>query len=149
MLKIMSFSFFISLIFHLYFLSLPPFLHLFLYFLSHTSIPSLPLFYLLYIYINSPFYPFLPISQSSIFLFSFILLSSCVSLICILPSSLLPLLVGLEAHLQVLTTDYNTMACLYTCHSVRSTHRVHFAWILSRETTLPKEKVLYVILEGV
>ncbi|XP_045119506.1 insecticyanin-A-like [Portunus trituberculatus] len=48
---------------------------------------------------------------------------------------------GLEAHLQVLKTDYTSMACLYTCHTVRETHRVHLAWILSRGKDLDRKKI--------
>ncbi|KAK8379298.1 hypothetical protein O3P69_019284 [Scylla paramamosain] len=48
---------------------------------------------------------------------------------------------GLEAHLQVLTTDYSSMACLYTCHTVRETHRVQLAWILSRTKDLDRKKI--------
>jgi len=47
----------------------------------------------------------------------------------------------LEANMTVLTTDYNSFACLYTCYNFESSHKTQFAWILSRTNTLPPSKI--------
>ena len=47
----------------------------------------------------------------------------------------------LEESLYILNTDYSSFACLYSCYQFRKTHKAQFAWIYSRETTLPREKI--------
>ncbi|CAL4058584.1 unnamed protein product [Meganyctiphanes norvegica] len=47
----------------------------------------------------------------------------------------------LEANMTVLTTDYTSYACVYTCYNFESSHKTQFAWILSRESTLPRQKI--------
>ncbi|XP_047483941.1 uncharacterized protein LOC125035772 [Penaeus chinensis] len=45
------------------------------------------------------------------------------------------------ADLVVVSTDYTSFACLFSCYNFQRTHRAHFAWILSRSPTLPAEKI--------
>jgi len=47
----------------------------------------------------------------------------------------------LQANMTVLTTDYTSFACLYTCYNFESSHKTQFAWILSRSNTLPPSKI--------
>merc|ERR1711872_631532 len=47
----------------------------------------------------------------------------------------------LEASVYVLNTDYSSFACLYSCYPFQKSHKAQFAWIYSRETTLPREKI--------
>jgi len=47
----------------------------------------------------------------------------------------------LQANMTVLTTDYTSFACLYTCYNFESSHKTQFAWILSRTNTLPSSKI--------
>ncbi|XP_042855635.1 crustacyanin-A1 subunit-like [Penaeus japonicus] len=45
------------------------------------------------------------------------------------------------ADLVVLSTDFTSYACLFSCYNFQRTHRAHFAWILSRDSTLSMEKI--------
>jgi len=46
-----------------------------------------------------------------------------------------------DADLMVLNTDYTSYACLYSCYTYNNTHKAQFAWILSRSSTLAKDKI--------
>jgi len=47
----------------------------------------------------------------------------------------------LEANMTVLTTDYVSFACLYTCYNFEASHKTEFVWILSRTNKLPPAKI--------
>ncbi|ROT74603.1 Crustacyanin-C1 subunit [Penaeus vannamei] len=44
------------------------------------------------------------------------------------------------ADLVVVSTDFTSYACLFSCYNFQRTHRAHFAWILSRSNSLTPEK---------
>ncbi|XP_066980085.1 crustacyanin-A1 subunit-like [Macrobrachium rosenbergii] len=46
-----------------------------------------------------------------------------------------------DAEMVVVSTDYSAYACVFTCYNFRESHKAQFAWILSRTTSLPKEKI--------
>ncbi|XP_069969782.1 crustacyanin-A1 subunit [Penaeus vannamei] len=45
------------------------------------------------------------------------------------------------ADLVVVSTDFTSYACLFSCYNFQRTHRAHFAWILSRSNSLTPEKI--------
>ncbi|XP_071545314.1 crustacyanin-A1 subunit-like [Panulirus ornatus] len=46
-----------------------------------------------------------------------------------------------DAEMVVLSTDYNSFSCLFTCYNFQGSHKAQFAWILSRTSGLSKEKI--------
>ncbi|XP_068220134.1 crustacyanin-A1 subunit-like [Palaemon carinicauda] len=46
-----------------------------------------------------------------------------------------------DAEMVVVSTDYTSYACVFTCYNFRESHKAQFAWILSRTTSLPKETI--------
>ncbi|XP_053632669.2 crustacyanin-A1 subunit [Cherax quadricarinatus] len=46
-----------------------------------------------------------------------------------------------DAEMMVLNTDYTTYCCLFTCYNFQGTHKAIFAWILSRTSSLDKQKI--------
>ncbi|KAG7153687.1 crustacyanin-A1 subunit-like [Homarus americanus] len=47
----------------------------------------------------------------------------------------------IEAEMVVLGTDFVTYACLFTCYNFQGTHKVMFAWIFSRKSTLSRANI--------
>ncbi|KAK7065460.1 hypothetical protein SK128_010134 [Halocaridina rubra] len=46
-----------------------------------------------------------------------------------------------DAEMVVVSTDYVSYACIFTCYNFRESHKAQFAWILSRKATLEKSKI--------